>query len=212
MKRAARVAALVALGLAMVTGRVLWSSRVEWRDAEQLLAAGDRERAVDHFGRAARLYAPGNPWSTRSLDRLEELARRAEEGGEREAALGAWRELRSAVLATRAVYAPNAARRAVADARIAVLAAALESPSIDPSASEEARRSWHAARLARSDEPSPIWSLLALLGYAAFLASALGFLLRGLDDHDRLVRWTALRFALGACAALALFVIGLARA
>lgn len=212
MKRAARAIALLAIGLAIVTARVLWSARIEWSDAEAKLAAGDGERAVDHFGRAARLYAPGNPWSSRSLDRLEEIARRAERAGDRDAALVAWREIRSSVLATRAVYSPNDARRAEADARIAALAAALESPALDPGSDEQARRLWHAERLAKTDEPAVGWTLLLLIGFAGFVGGAIGFLLGAVDEHDRLRGGPALAWAVGVCAGMTLFVLGLSHA
>ncbi|MSP61197.1 MAG: hypothetical protein EXR72_12800 [Myxococcales bacterium] len=210
LRLALRIAGFVAIALTMIISRVLWSSRVEWQAAEERLAAGDAPQAIDRFGRAARLYAPGNPWSSRALDRLEELAVRSEKAGDRALALVAWREVRSSVLATRAIYTPNRARLAVADERIATLAAALESPSVDPGADEPARRLWHAERLARTEEPSPFWSLCALAGFAGWLAAAVGFLFRAVDERDRLRRGPALRWALGVIAGMALFLVGLA--
>lgn len=206
MKKAfARVAAVAAIALAVVTVRVLVSSRAEWKEAEARLSVGDAAGAVDHFGRAARLYAPGNPWSRRSLDRLEEIAR----GGDRETTLLAWREVRSSVLATRAIYTPNAGRLAEANERIAALIAQSESPSLG---NEAARREWHAERLSRSEEPSAAWSLLALAGLVAWIGCALGFLLRAVDENDRLRRRIALGWAVGFAAGLALFVVALGRA
>src|SRR5262249_38627671 len=40
--RIAKAVALVAIALAMVVTRIVWSSRVEWREAGTLWAAGDR--------------------------------------------------------------------------------------------------------------------------------------------------------------------------
>lgn len=213
MKRAAlRVAAAAALALAIVGARIVWSSRVEWRDGEARAAALDEPGALDHLGRAARLYAPGNPYSRRALDRIEELARADEAAGRRTQALTAWRELRSSVLATRAAYAPNAARRTVADGRIAELAAALESPAIDPTADEAGRRAWHAARLAQTEEPSVGWSLAAVLGFALWIGCAFGFFLRAVDERDRLRRRAALLWGAGLAAGIALSLFALARA
>ncbi len=246
MRTGLRALAVVVIGLVIVTARVLWSSHVEWREGEALLARGESARAVDRFGRAARLYAPGNPWSSRALDRIEEIAQRAEAAKDEEAALSAWRELRAAALATRAIYAPNAARRLVADEHIAALAAALESPAVDPGANGPtaragseavghptakndneaaqsrpgaarlgglaAQRRWHAERLARTDEPNVAWSVVALLGFALWVGAAVGFLLRAIDERDRLRRSSAIAWALGFLAGVALFALGLGRA
>ena len=79
-------ALIAGTSLSLVVVRVLWSSRVDWREAEAHLAAGDEGGAVDRYGRAARLYAPGNPWCARSLVRLEELALSDEKAGKPEPA------------------------------------------------------------------------------------------------------------------------------
>jgi hypothetical protein len=203
---------LAAIALSMVTVRVLWSSRVEWRAAEAALATGEVPLAVDHFGRAARLHAPGNPWCRRSLDRLDELARRAEAAGDVAAALSAWRELRSSVLATRGAWTPHQERLAPVDARIAELSARSESPSLDPTSDLAARTRWHAARLAQDDAPSVGWTLLALAGLCGWIGAAVGFLFRALDDDDRLRARAALGWGGGVALGLALFLVGLARA
>ncbi len=212
MKRALGILALAAIGLALVTARVLWSSRTEWRDAEAKLAAGDGTGAVDGFGRAARLYAPASPWVRRSLDRLQEIGERAEAAGQPQPALAAWNELRASVLATRSLYTPNRDRLARADEHIAALMARVESPAVDPGADEAARRRWHAARLAETSEPSVGWSLLALAGLFAWIAAAAAFLLRAVDENDRLRRGAALACALALVAGFAAFLLGLARA
>jgi hypothetical protein len=220
MRRASRITAGIALALSIVTARVLISSRSEWRQAEELAKTpptqGSQEarirETIEHYGRAARLYTPGNPWARRSLDQLTQTGRHLDEAQQPELALVAWRELRSSVLATRAFYTPNKERLALADERIATLAAHLESPSVDPGADEAARKQWHAARLAQTDEPSVPWTLLALLGFFSWVSCAIGFLWRAVDEKDRLRRKPALIYALGVAAGIALFLLGLARA
>ena len=200
MKLAVRAGAAVLLLLGIVTARVVWSSRTEWRLAES--SSGDERLA--HLGRAARLYAPGNPFSRRAL---RELERTAELRGPDE--LANWRVIRSAILATRSFYTPETALLDKANARIALLMAASESDTRGPLAE---RQTWHAARLAQDDAPSVGWTLVALLGLAAWIASAVGFFLRGVDEHDRLRRRPAAAFAVGIAVGLALFFVGLARA
>ena len=194
--------ALVAMLLAIVAARVVWSSRGEWRAASA--ATGDDELA--HLGRAARLYAPGNPYSRRAVDKLAAIGR-----ADPARALAAWRELRSALLATRSFYTPHRALLGEANARIAELMADAELAAGTQHARDQAR-AWHAARLQQDEAPSVAWTLVALLGLAAWIACALGLLLRGVGDDDRLRPRVALAWAAGVAVGLALFFLGLARA
>jgi type II secretory pathway pseudopilin PulG len=204
--RLVRAAALVAVMLAVVVARVVWSSHGELDAAEARAAAGDVIGAVDHYGRAARLWVPGSPLSARALDRLEDIATRAERAADRPTALAAWREVRASILAVRGLWTPSRERLARADARIAALAAASEG---DRWGTLEARTRWHAERLARTDAPSVGWTLAALFGLAAWIACALGLLVRAVDDDERLRRASALAWSLGILAGMALFMIGL---
>ena len=200
MKTLGRALGLAALALAIVSVRVVWSSRGEWKAAQS--STGDEQLA--HLGRAARLYAPGNPYSRRALD---ELARLGRAGGAEE--LAAWREARSAILATRSFYTPRRELLDEANARIAILMAQADDPK---RGSVEDRRAWHAARLAQDDAPSVAWSIVALLGLAAWIGSAVGFFLRAVDERDKLRPRAAVSWALGVGLGLVLFFLGLSRA
>ncbi len=202
MRGVVQALALIAILLAIVSVRVVWSSRTEWRAA--VAATGDDE--ILHLGRAARLYAPGSPYSRRAVDRLAAIGR-----GDPARALAAWRELRSALLATRSFYTPHRALLAEANARLAELMADAEIAAGTQKDREQAR-AWHAARLAQDEAPSVAWTLVALLGLVAWIGSALGLLLRAVGDDDRLRPRAALAWALGVGAGLALFFLGLARA
>ena len=159
-----------------------------------------------HLGRAARLYAPGNPYSRRAVDKLAAIGR-----DDPPRALAAWRELRSAILATRSFYTPHRALLDEANARIAELMADAElAAGAQPE--REPARAWHAARLAQDEAPSVAWTLVALVGLGAWIGSALGLFMRGIGDDDRLRPRVALRWALGVAGGLALFFLGLARA
>ena len=194
--------ALVAMLLAIVAARVVWSSRGEWRAASA--ATGDDELA--HLGRAARLYAPGNPYSRRAVDKLAAIGR-----ADPARALAAWRELRSAILATRSFYTPHRALLDEANAHIAELMADAEVATGTQHARDQAR-AWHAARLEQDEAPSVAWTLVALVGLVGWIACALGLLLRGVGDDDRLRPRVALAWAAGVAVGLALFFLGLARA
>ncbi|HEY2748379.1 MAG TPA: hypothetical protein VGL86_27335 [Polyangia bacterium] len=202
MRGAVRVVGLFAILLAIVAVRVVWSSRGEWRAA--VAESGDQE--IVHLGRAARLYAPGNPYSRRAVDKLAAIGRQ-----DPARALAAWRELRSALLATRSFYTPHRALLDEANARIADLMADAEVKAGKQQVRDEAR-AWHAARLAQDEAPSVFWTLVALLGLGAWIGCALGLCLRGVGDDDRLRPRAALAWALGIGAGLALFFLGLGRA
>ena len=204
MRRALQATALVAIVLAIVAARVVWSSRGEWRAAQG--ATGDEELA--HLGRAARLYAPGNPWARRALDKLATIGR-----DDPSRALAAWREVRSAILATRSFYTPHRALLDEANGRIADLMAEAEmAAGTQHGKDQDKARAWHEARLAQDEAPSVAWTLLALAGLAAWIGCALGLFLRGIGDDDRLRPRAALAWAVGVAAGLALFFVGLARA
>jgi hypothetical protein len=200
MKSVVRGVALVLLCLAIMTVRVVWSSRAEWKEGE----ASTGDARLLHLGRAARLYAPGNPYSRRALDGLAAVARA---GGPNE--LAAWRETRSAILATRSFYTQRTDLLSEANARIAQLLAGVEP---DSRGTLEARTAWHAARLAEDDAPSVGWTLVALLGLGGWIGGALGFFLRGVDERDKLRPRPAIACALGVAFGLALFFVGLAKA
>jgi hypothetical protein len=200
VKKIARASALVAIVLAMITVRVLWSSRSEW-SAAQSTAGDDR---IARLGRAARLYTPGNPYARRALDAL---ATEGRNNGPH--ALAAWREARSAILATRSFYTPHPELLAEANAQIAQRMAALEP---DSRGSEPERRAWHAARLAQDDAPSVPWTLLALIGLFAWIGCAAAFFTRAIGEDDRLLRRPAMIYAAGILLGLICFFVGLSRA
>jgi hypothetical protein len=202
MKTVLRAVALVSIVLALVTIRVLWQSRAEWKAAES--AQGDAQ--ILHLGRAARAYTPGNPWARRAREALAEIGRSS-----KPEALAASQELRSAILATRSFYTPDRALLDEMNRRIAILMAAAEADA-HPTEDTATREAWHAARLAQDDAPSVGWSLAALAGLAAWIGCAFAFFTRAIGEDDKLRKKPALYLALGIAAGLALFFLGLARA
>ena len=126
-------------------------------------------------------------------------------------ALAAWRELRSAILATRSFYTPHRALLDEANRQIAELMADAELAAGTQHGHERAR-AWHAARLAQDEAPKLGWTLVALFGLIAWVGCAVGLLLRGIGDDDRLRPRAALAWAVGVAVGLAAFFLGLGRA
>jgi hypothetical protein len=112
-------------------------------------------------------------------------------------------------LATRSFYTPQPALLVEANARIAELMADAEARAGRP---REPARAWHAARLQQDEAPSVAWTLVALVGLAAWIGCACGLVLRGIGDDDRLRPRAAIAWALGVAAGLAVFFVGLGRA
>jgi hypothetical protein len=201
--------ALAGVVLAVLALRVVLASRAELQRADQLRSEQQLDAAIVHYRRAARWYAPANPYSTRALDRLARLARSAQDGGNEDRALSAWRAVRSSIMATRSFYVPHGERLRQANERIARLMAAKGPPPVDRGKSEEQLRAEHLDLLRSTDRPHPGWTLLVLLGFAAWVGGAFAFASWAIDEEDRLVRPTAVRWGLVILAGFAMFVTGL---
>lgn len=216
-KKLAAIAMVAGLCLGVVVTRAVW-------EGTRALAAGDaaREqqdlsRAITQWRRAARWYMPGARHMSAAYDRLERMAHQAEDQGDLDTALAAWRGIRSSILATRSLYTPFAERLEPANRHIAALMAELEGRRADPAADpgprpmadEAARAAWHYDLLARSHAPSPFWSLIAILGLAMWLGGGLLFALRGVTADDELVPRTAAHAGLLVAGGLLVWMLGL---
>jgi hypothetical protein len=208
-RKVAALLAVAGLCLGIVATRAVLAGRGALARGDQAQAAGDPEEAVTWWRRAARWYLPLAPHVGGAYDRLEELGRAAEERGDVDLALRAWRGVRGSILATRSFFTPQRERLEPANRRIAALMAGIEDPSLDPNRSEPERADWHYALLARDDAPSVFWTVFALLGFAAWLGGAFFFALRGVTREDRLAPRPAAASGLLVAAGLILWMIGL---
>lgn len=223
MKRTVITVVVVTLAvLAAITGRVVCSSRSEWlagRDAERrALGRADAaartaglDEAVTHYRRAARWYAPGSGYVTRSLDALDRIGTAAEKQGDLPTALAAHRAIRSAILGARSFYTPHADRLAVANRHLARLSAVVQGEK----QSSEARaklEAWHLAALRRDTAPSVGWSILAVLGFLGWVSAAFVFIYRAITPEDRLLTRPALIWGGVILACLLLWLLGLSQA
>ncbi|UJR81815.1 hypothetical protein [Sandaracinus amylolyticus] len=186
-RRIARAVAIAGVLLLVLAVRVVTASRAELVEADRLRERGDVDASVAHYRRAARWYAPGNPYSTDALDRLAEIAQSAEAARDPDLALAAWRSVRGAILGARSFYVPHQERLERADEHIATLMAAMRPPPVDAGRSEAERRAAHLELLREVPRPSPFWGLVALLGLATWIVAALAFVTRAIDEEDRLV-------------------------
>lgn len=207
-----KVAAIAGVVLLVLAFRVVTSSRAELEEAARMRASGQREAAVVHYRRAARWYAPGNPYSEAALSELGEIGREAEEAGDTELALSAWRAIRAAIMSSRSFYTPHEDRLRAANARIASLMSSLPPPPIDAGKSREALEREHLELLSETTRPSVPWTLVLLLGFAAWVAGAFAFVTRAIDDEDRLVPAQARFWGTVILVGFGLFVLGMSLA
>jgi hypothetical protein len=224
VKRQLIIGALVVLGLgSVVLGRVVLSSRAAYQQGhaaeKRALSATDPaqrnlslEAAIVGYRRAARWYAPGNGYVSRSLEALRRIARLAEKHGDRKTALMAYRAIRRAILGSRSFYTPHADHLRPANGHIARLSA-LEQGGKTAGADQLARyQTWHLAQLRRSTAPAVGWSILAVLGFFTWVAGAFLFIYRAITPTDKLINRQALLWGATILAGLILWLTGLSQA
>lgn len=203
VRRLAHVAlALVVIGSLLV--RAWLDGRAQLREADAMADAGDLDGEIRHLGRAARWRVPLADHDELARARLREIAERETEAGHVGVALVAWRELRSAILATRTIDVVDPELLELANTQIVSLMVL------------EARESGTAADSARwaaeleadgagsRGGTSRARSLSAAACFAAWLVACIGFFMRGIDGKGRLEPRSALRW--GAAALLLLVV------
>ena len=177
--------------------RVAWEGGAELERADVAREREDADAEIEHLGRAARWRAPVLSHDERALDRLEALGEAAEATGEdeRHVALAAYREIRRALLATRAFGVAHPERLDRANAAIARLMAAQERAfGTDVSGRQEDPETFHRSLLDRDRGPVPWRANLAALSFVGWVVASGGFVLRGLDGEGRLRPRPALRW------------------
>ncbi|MFW6051254.1 MAG: hypothetical protein ACODAU_08775 [Myxococcota bacterium] len=207
-----RFLGIAGVAIAVLAVRVVVVSHQELERGEALRVEGDTDAAVVHYRRAARWYAPGNPYVVRALDALAQIGAAAERDGDLERALFAWRSVRASILATRSVYQPHEERLALAEERIAELMASADPPPVDAGKGRAELKAEHLAMLKEHPRPHVGWTLLLLVGFVAWVGGAFAFASRAVDAEDRLIRREALRWAAVVVVGLVLWVAGMALA
>lgn len=196
--------------LSIVAVRVFYLQRAHYMEAERHFASGELKLAVREYGTAIGLHFPLSPYTSRSAQRLWNMGREFEEGGELLRAQAAFSEIRSSFYGVRSLYTPGRDWIEKCDERIAHIRATmlLEEGRITPEEFDETRAK-HLAVLRTDRAPAPLWSAAAGVFFASFMASVVFVIFRGLGPDGRPVKRTALAgFAAAACF-FALWVLSL---
>lgn len=187
---------LVGAGVAgPLLARAAWEGQAELVRADAAAAAGRVDLEVVHLGRAARWRTPLVSHDETAVARLMAIAAAAEEdveGRGSQVALSAYREVRSALLATRAWGLAEPATYAAANRRIAAMMAAQERLFETDLSGVGAAEEHHMQLLERSGERRAPWSPLLALLAAVCGAAALGC---GVPEDGPLRRRPLLAFA-----------------
>lgn len=180
---------VVALALlAPIVGRSISEGRRELQYADDAAAHGDIDLEVMHLGRAARWRVPGTLHRATALARLSSMAREYEVLGDTglEPALAARREIRRALISTRVVEVSHPELLADANRAIARLMARQEQ-LYGLEVGHPAARVHHHLALLSAPTPGPSWlSLVAALGFPAWLAGIAAFARYAIADSGRL--------------------------
>jgi len=90
----------------MVFVKVYIGSIKEFKRGEEAMESRDYNEAITHYERSIHWYTPLNSYVARSAKRLWEIGTLAEENGNNDLALIAYRSLRSSFYAVRSFYIP----------------------------------------------------------------------------------------------------------
>lgn len=189
VRRLAYVAlALLVIGSLFV--RAWLDGRAQLREADTMAAAGDLDGEIRHLGRAARWRLPLAEHDELARARLREIAERETEAGHVGVALIAWRELRSAILATRTIDVVDPELLAAANSEIVQL---MVLEARDAGVTPDSAR-WAAELDEDATASSRARSLSAAACFAAWLVACIGFFMRAIDGKGRLEPRPALRW------------------
>ena len=213
MRKAAWVAAILVAVLGMVFLKVHLSGVKEYDRARQDLAAGRTWEAIHGFDRALHWYTPVSGYVPKAAEGLWAIGRQAEERGDVEQALIAYRTLRSGFYAARSFYTPGKDWIARCDERIAALAAGQpDFARRNADLSDEQRRAVVARSLARDRAPDVFWSIVVEAGFFGWIGCTVGFLWFVLGAKEGWNRRRAALWGLAVAGCYALWIVGMMRA
>jgi hypothetical protein len=188
VRRIVVIAAVVLALFGALAIRVVLEGRSALAAGDDWVSRGKPAEAIRAFEASARWYLPLAPHVDEAYARLRELTKSTEP----QVSLRAWRAIRSAARATRALWTPHSEDLAAADAAIAKLAANDPQGAPVENDSPAAREAWHQARLSRDPRPSIGAALVAGLGIALWIGGAVVLARRGLTAAGGIVRRPAL--------------------
>jgi hypothetical protein len=204
------IAVVVAAALAIpIAVRVAWEGRAELELADVAAEDEDFDAEIEHLGRAARWRIPVLGHDEEAIDRLLTLGTDAESRGDdgRQTALAAYREIRSALLATRTWGVPQRDVFDDVNVRIATLMAEQEADFGTDVGGTGDPYTYHLALLDEIPGPDPWRANFAALAFVGWIVATVGFVLRAIDARGHLRPRSAVRWGVAALLLLAAWAV-----
>lgn len=192
--------------------RVVFSSRSEWQQAQALDNSGQAEAAIVHYRRAVRWYAPGLSYPKRALQALWQIGQRYESQNDVHGALAAYRAMRAGIMSTRSFYTPHTDALRRADKRIAALMATFTPIPQDAMKTKHELADEYLKQLSKPQRPHVLWTVVLMLGFAAWTIGTIMFFERAFDSDNRIVPRHARTWGATVIVGMLLFVVGAALA
>jgi len=101
------IAVIAIIAIILLWGNTLYRQHVQFGKGEKALAAGDQIAAIAGYESAIHMYTPGSSLVNRAAENLWAIGQEAEQRGDIERALIAYRSLRSSFYAIRGLTSPG---------------------------------------------------------------------------------------------------------
>lgn len=203
----------ILLFFSLLVIKVFISSRSEYYVAEKAAASGDFSSALTHYERAILWYLPIGGYVEASASAMWRIARDLE-NADKQAALNAYRSIRSAFIAARSYYTPGQAWIARAEERIAVLMAEQTVYSESDRQKPPDQKTKEAlAILRRPTKPDTFWSSVVVIGFLGWMSAVLMFIWKAFHEGSMKIKVQAGLF--WGCVVVvfyALWMIGMSKA
>jgi tetratricopeptide (TPR) repeat protein len=178
LRHIARVLGVLLMLIVALVVKASYHAGQEFALAEQAHEQQQYAEAILHYERAIKWYTPSSPTVQQAVEHLWDLGTEAEQRGDLELALEAFRGLRGSLYATRSLYLPYEHWIPKCEAKIAVLMAQTADPEDSRQASrtpqEETER--FAKMLQRFTGPNIAGAVITEVGFLGWVGTTIGFL------------------------------------
>ena len=201
--RSAWVVGVVAAMAIPLAARIGWEGRAELRAAENARAEGKTDLEIEHLGRAARWRLPGAGHDEQALDRLMAIgaAQETQGGSVDVTALRAYREVRGALVSTRAWGIPHRELFHRVNGKIATMMAAQERDFGTDVSGRGDPMAYHLELLEEVGHENRALGHAAAVAFLGWVLATLLFVSKGIDRRARVrvrpaLLWGGLSLAL----------------
>lgn len=191
MKKKYRLSGIFCLMLffILIGGKVLYSQRVHFTNAEQYFAQSDWRAALREYDITMHFYSPLSPYIQKSAERLWQLGGMLEEDGRPDWAVIAYSSIRSSFYASRSLYTPGKEWIERCDEKISSLNVntLINEDTIKPELAGSEKQK-HLFVMKTDRAPDSIWTALLEVGFFGWIASVVFVIVQGFDGEGKMRR------------------------